>query len=168
MCQHAPMPGDQGSRHQLGPLPEELAPEVRRLAECLRSHFEQLGMTIGAYAEQVPWDKGTISRYLSGKLVASKGFVDRLVGDAGKQRPPDETESNKAEAQDLRTKALRTRNAKAAESERIAEELAEAENEIRLFKTRERVLTKELESAESEYRQLLEKYEDLQKSQDPT
>jgi hypothetical protein len=63
---------------------------------------------------------------------------------------------------------LRIRNARAAESERIVQELREAETEIKLFRTRERILTKELQGADNQYQLLLEKFKDLQNAQDLT
>lgn len=166
MCKHAAMPGKRGSGRQLDPLPDDLAPELRRLAECLRSHFDDLEMSIRTYSDQVPWDAGTVSRFLSGKIVASRDFVDRLVADAGTQHTPEQIEQDSAQAQDLRTNALQVRNTKAAESERIAEELREAEEEIKLFRARERLITKELERANDQYQLLLEQYRELQRSQD--
>jgi hypothetical protein len=168
MCQHVSMAGKSGSAHQLADLPEDLAPELRRLAECLRSHFEELDVSIRTYAQHAPWDAGTVSRFLSGERVASHEFIDRLVADAGAQHTAEEIAQDTAQAQDLRTNALRIRNARAAESERLTQELREAEEEIKLFQTRERLLTKELASADNQYQLLLERFKELQKTQDLT
>ena len=109
------MSGDD-SASNLSPLPDDLSPELRKLAEFLRGHFYMIGTSVRAYALRNNWDPGAVSRFLKGERIPPQSFVDTLLADAGPQRSPDEVEQEHKEGLDLRLKALRVRNARAAES----------------------------------------------------
>jgi hypothetical protein len=153
------------SDRDLAPLSADLPPEVRELAEFLRVRFQrlqQLGVSVRTYAPGTNYDAGTVSRFLSGQRIPPKPFVDELLADAEPQRSLAQVRDDRAQVYDLRIKALQVRNARAAESERLAEELSEAEEEISLLKTKERALAKALLHAEDDYSSLWEKYQQMQ------
>ncbi len=151
------------STGRLAPLPDDLAPELRELAEFLRSHFSALNTSVRAYAVGHNWDPGAVSRFLSGDRIPPQSFADALLADAGPQRSPEEVDREMAEAFDLRLNALQVRNARAARSEQITQELAAAEQEISLLRTKERVLTRALQAAEAEHKLLYANYKEMQK-----
>jgi hypothetical protein len=151
------MSGDD-SAGNLSPLPDDLSPELRKLAEFLRGHFYMIGTSVRAYALRNNWDPGAVSRFLKGERIPQQSFVDTLLADAGPQRSPDEVEQEHKQGFDLRLKALRVRNARAARAEQIAQDLADAEQEINLFKAKERVLAKALLEADAKHKSLYEKY----------
>ena len=157
------MPGN-ASAGNLSPLPDDLPPELRELAEFLRSHFYMIKTGVRTYALRNNWDPGTVSRYLRGTRIPEQSFVDILLADAGPQRSPAEVEQEQAEGFNLRQKALRLRNVRAAKSEQIAQDLAIAEQEINLLKAKERVLTKALVGAEAKHKSLYEKYQEMERS----
>lgn len=152
------MPGDD-SVGNLSPLPVDLPPELRKLAEFLRVHFYMIRISVRAYALRNNWDPGAVSRFLKGERIPPQSFVDTLLADAGPQRSPDEVELEQAQGLDLRLKALHVRNARAARSEQIAQDLAKAEHEINLFKAKETVLARALLEADAEHKSLYEKYQ---------
>jgi hypothetical protein len=154
---------DGSSAGKLDPLPRDLAPELRELAEFLRRHFSVLKISVRAFAHRHNWDPGAVSRFLSGDRIPPQSFADALLADAGPQRSPDEVEREQAEVLDLRLKALRVRNVRAARSEQITQELAAAEQELNLYKAKERALAKAVLRAEADYASLLEKYQEMRK-----
>lgn len=153
---------DDDSAAKLEPLRRDLAPELRELAEFLRRHFYTLKVSVRAYAHRINRDPGAVSRYLSGDRIPPQDFADALLADAGPQRSPEEVEREQAQVLDLRLKALRVRNARAAKSEQITQELAAAEEEISLLRAKERAIAKELVRAEADYKSLYEKYQEMQ------
>jgi PAS domain S-box-containing protein len=62
----------------LSPLPADLPPEIRDLAETLRVLFGSLNMSLNRLAALLHSDAGTISRYLSGRRMPPPGFIDAL------------------------------------------------------------------------------------------
>lgn len=155
------MPGDD-SAGKLSPLPDNLPPELRKLAEFLRGHFYMTRTSVRAYALRNNWDPGAVSRFLRGERIPPQSFVDTLLADAGPQRSPDEVEQEHRQGLDLRLKALRVRNARAARSEQIAQDLASAEQEISLLRAKETVLAKALLEANAKHKSLYEKYQLMQ------
>lgn len=149
----------------LGPLQADLQPDVHDLAVFLREQFSMLGTTVRAYAKQHNWDPGTVSRFLSGSRIPTPEFVDALVADvtentdAGTQQSRDDLWGR---GRDLRLKALQQRNARAAEVERLRQELSEAEHESRRSMRRESLLTQNLLDKEAEYDSLMEKYRQME------
>ncbi|WP_405731297.1 hypothetical protein OG607_33225 [Streptomyces sp. NBC_01537] len=61
---------------------EELRPHDCSLAQALRDLFEILGETLQAYALRTHSDRGTVSRYLSGKRIPPRTWVVELHGNA--------------------------------------------------------------------------------------
>jgi hypothetical protein len=64
----------------LKPLDPDLGTEVRVWVDELRAVWQAAGMSIGQFAVLHPFDKGTISRYLSGHRVpGERHFLDTLL-----------------------------------------------------------------------------------------
>jgi hypothetical protein len=64
----------------LKPLDPDLRPEVRVWVEELRAVWQATGLSMGQFAVLHPFDKGTISRYLSGHRVpGERHFLDTLL-----------------------------------------------------------------------------------------
>jgi hypothetical protein len=146
---------DQPEDDNLRPLPPDLGPEARSLAEFLRKHFYRCDMSLRHFAETIHLDPGVVSRYLSGARIPPQPFVDALLAVAGPQRSPEEVMADPEQARELRLNALQVRNARAAEAERIAQQLSDANEEVRRHQVRERLLTDALTAAEEKYAALL-------------
>jgi hypothetical protein len=64
----------------LKPLDPDLRPEVRIWVDELRAVWQASGLSMGQFAVLHPFDKGTISRYLSGHRVpGERHFLDTLL-----------------------------------------------------------------------------------------
>lgn len=64
----------------LKPLDPDLRPEVRSWVDELRGVWQATGLSMGQFAVLHPFDKGTISRYLSGQRVpGERHFLDMLL-----------------------------------------------------------------------------------------
>jgi transcriptional regulator with XRE-family HTH domain len=64
----------------LKPLDPGLRPEVRVWVDELRAVWQATGLSMGQFAVLHPFDKGTISRYLSGRRVpGERHFLDTLL-----------------------------------------------------------------------------------------
>jgi transcriptional regulator with XRE-family HTH domain len=64
----------------LKPLDPDLRPEVRVWVDELREVWQATGLSMGQFAVLHPFDKGTISRYLSGHRVpGERHFLDTLL-----------------------------------------------------------------------------------------
>lgn len=64
----------------LKPLDPDLRPEVRVWVDELRTVWQATGLSMGQFAVLHPFDKGTISRYLSGHRVpGERHFLDTLL-----------------------------------------------------------------------------------------
>jgi transcriptional regulator with XRE-family HTH domain len=64
----------------LKPLDPDLRPEVRAWVDELRAVWQAAGLSMGQFAVLHPFDKGTISRYLSGHRVpGERHFLDTLL-----------------------------------------------------------------------------------------
>jgi transcriptional regulator with XRE-family HTH domain len=73
----------------LKPLDPELRPEVRTWVEELREVWQSAGLSMGQFAVRYPFDKGTISRYLSGHRVpGERHFLDMLLSALEANRQP--------------------------------------------------------------------------------
>lgn len=71
-------------RHTVAPgeltsLDVNLTPEFHEFAEALRDVFTMLGISLGEFAARCHRDKGAVSRYLAGKRVPQRDFVDQLL-----------------------------------------------------------------------------------------
>ncbi|MET9639887.1 helix-turn-helix domain-containing protein [Streptomyces virginiae] len=58
-------------------------PEVAALGNVLTEMFNRLGVSQAAYARRVHLDKSVVSRYFSGKRLATQEFIDRLIQEVG-------------------------------------------------------------------------------------
>jgi hypothetical protein len=64
----------------LKPLDPDLRPEVRSWVDELRAVWQATGLSMGQFAVLHPFDKGTVSRYLSGQRVpGERHFLDTLL-----------------------------------------------------------------------------------------
>jgi hypothetical protein len=73
----------------LKPLDPELTPEVRTWVGELREVWQATGLSMGQFAVRYPFDKGTISRYLSGQRVpGERHFLDMLLSALESNRQP--------------------------------------------------------------------------------
>jgi len=73
----------------LKPLDPELSPEVRTWVGELREVWQAAGLSMGQFAVRYPYDKGTISRYLSGQRVpGERHFLDMLLSALESNRQP--------------------------------------------------------------------------------
>jgi len=144
----------------LGPLKEDLAPEVRDLTVFLRSQFMRLGMHLRAYAKAVDRNSGDISRYLQGLEIPGPDFVERLVSDAnavipvGARKPESD---HYEQGQELLKKAIRQRDARRTEVETLRQQLSEAEHRLNTATRREQDLQQRLSNAEAESKELMER-----------
>jgi hypothetical protein len=71
---------------ELSPLDTDLPPECRALADALRDIFAMLETSINEFATRCNRDKGALSRYLSGKRVPPREFVEALLSEARRAR----------------------------------------------------------------------------------
>jgi hypothetical protein len=71
---------------ELSPLDAALTPESRALAETLRDVFTMLQTSVGDFAADCHRDKGAGSRYLSGKRLPPREFIDLLLTEAIRAR----------------------------------------------------------------------------------
>jgi hypothetical protein len=73
----------------LKPLDPDLRPEVRVWVDELRAVWQATGLSMGQFAVLHPFDKGTISRYLSGHRVpGERHFLDTLLATLESYRRP--------------------------------------------------------------------------------
>jgi hypothetical protein len=73
----------------LKPLDPDLRPEVRVWVDELRAVWQATGLSMGQFAVLHPFDKGTISRYLSGHRVpGERHFLDTLLTTLESYRRP--------------------------------------------------------------------------------
>src|SRR6185437_10016561 len=116
---------------RLLPLRGDLEPEARELAEFLREAFERLGIHVRDYAKATNWSPGTLSKFLSGDRIPRQDFIDRLLADAYPQHSSEEAEAARRRGRDLRSQALRVRNSREAEVDRLEQALSDA-NQVEL------------------------------------
>jgi len=149
----------------LPPLPHDLTPEVRALANFLRKRFAQLRISPREYGRINNWDADVVFGFLSGEQIPPQEFIDALLGDAGPGRSTEEVDNDHTQSTRLRQAALQTADARKAEQERLERELSRVQNVIRLAEARERDLTSILIEKEDEYNSLLMSYEQLKAAQ---
>lgn len=142
--------------------PEGLAPEVAALVDVLKQLFDVLETSITRYAVQCRRDKGAVSRYLSGKRIPPKDFIDDLLRHAAEVRGTLATPDVQQHVHRLRLEALRVRNTGAYEVEVLRDQLGRAERELRLARIREQALLEALENREDRVRQAQQQYAQLE------
>ncbi|MGI5325054.1 helix-turn-helix domain-containing protein [Actinomadura nitritigenes] len=115
---------------RLGPLPAELQPDVAELAALLRDLLDETGLPLTALAVRIHWDKGTISRYLSGERVPSPEFIEALFREADKSKEREPELLRRDQARDLYLAALQVSNKRSLEVEELRLTLAGVEKEL--------------------------------------
>jgi len=150
---------------RLLPLRGDLEPEARELAEFLREAFERLGIHVRDYAKATNWSPGTLSKFLSGDRIPRQDFIDRLLADAYPQHSSEEAEAARRRGRDLRSQALRVRNSREAEVDRLEQALSDAKHEILLAEERERALSEALLTKRSESNRLQKSYQEVESYQ---
>ncbi|MEU8463964.1 hypothetical protein [Streptomyces sp. NPDC029003] len=123
-------------------MKEGLPPEKRAFAEDLRGVFLALGVSVRRYAARRHMDPSTVTRYLSGDRVPPWEFVAGVLTDL---READSPVTFEAES------GLRTLHREAMKSHRsdsqkqtLQDRLAEADEETRRIRTRQRALEEAL------------------------
>jgi hypothetical protein len=100
---------------ELTPLDAELIPESREFAEALRDVFARLDISLGEFAAGCHRDKGAVSRYLSGKRVPPRDFVDQLLDQARRAQGAGDTDTKFGDnVRKLHLRALAMHDPKAA------------------------------------------------------
>ncbi|WP_159046656.1 helix-turn-helix domain-containing protein, partial [Streptomyces sp. XY413] len=66
-----------------GEVARGVHPEVAALGNVLTEMFNRLGVSQAAYARRVHLDKSVVSRYFSGRRLATQEFIDRLIQEVG-------------------------------------------------------------------------------------
>jgi hypothetical protein len=140
-----------GSTPQLAALKDGLPPARRALAEDLRALFGVLGVRVRRYAARRHLDPSSVTRYLNGERVPPWDFVAALIADVREASAPLTAEAEAALRETHRTALKANRRASAMQS--LQDELAQADEEARRIRTRERALEERLYDRE---RSLLE------------
>lgn len=90
----------------LGALPDDLQPEVREFVCALRGLFKATKKTLRQFAAYHHISAPSVSRYLSGKRLPDKNFIDALLKSACKAHDVDLTPDVQAHAYRLHREAL--------------------------------------------------------------
>ncbi|MFJ2405343.1 hypothetical protein ACIOUE_29035 [Streptomyces xanthochromogenes] len=124
---------------RLAPLKPDLGPEKRAFAEDLRRLFLTLDVSVRRYAVRRHLDPSTVTRYLSGERVPPWDFVAGVVGDAAEELAHPLTAEAEAALRELHRAALKA-SRRNTEVQQLQDRLADADEEIRRIKTRQRAL----------------------------
>ncbi|MFB9721727.1 hypothetical protein [Planobispora longispora] len=114
---------------ELEPLPGDLLPEVRELAEFLRERFAEIKRPLKPYAHGRGWGPDTVSRYLNGKSVPTWDFLRPFLHDAALRRGRPMSADQMERARELQKEALRVSNELGYELEELRSRLDEAKVE---------------------------------------
>ncbi|WP_432049079.1 FxSxx-COOH system tetratricopeptide repeat protein [Streptomyces asiaticus] len=128
----------------LKPIPEQVRPECRALAENLRELFGTVGVSLRVLAVRLHYDAGTVSRYLNGTVVPPAEFVDQLFTHAAKAagRPP--ATEVVAHVHTLQRRALQATNKLGWELQRLRDRLADADRQRQQAEVRAEALSEAL------------------------
>ncbi|MBA6439530.1 FxSxx-COOH system tetratricopeptide repeat protein [Streptomyces sp. GMR22] len=128
----------------LKPIPEQVRPECRALAENLRELFGTVGVSLRVLAIRLHYDAGTVSRYLNGTVVPPAEFVDQLFTHAAKAagRPP--ATEVVAHVHTLQRRALQATNKLGWELQRLRDRLADADRQRQQAEVRAEALSEAL------------------------
>ncbi|MGV9854209.1 FxSxx-COOH system tetratricopeptide repeat protein [Streptomyces sp. NPDC003442] len=128
----------------LKPIPEQVRPECRALAENLRDLFGTVGVSLRVLAVRLHYDAGTVSRYLNGTVVPPAEFVDQLFTHAAKAagRPP--STEVVAHVHTLQRRALQATNKVGWELQRLRDQLADADRQRQQAEVRAEALSEAL------------------------
>nr|BEK62786.1 hypothetical protein KPHV_00130 [Kitasatospora purpeofusca]BEK71245.1 hypothetical protein KPHV_84720 [Kitasatospora purpeofusca] len=128
----------------------ETEPEVAAFIDFLNQLFTALAVSLTRYAARVDRDKGSVSRYLSGRRIAPTDFIEELLRQVADVTGNPVTDDVRVQAHHLRLEALRVRNASQHKIEQLRESLGVAERELHLASVRERALLRAVEAAEDQ------------------
>ncbi|MBB4782572.1 FxSxx-COOH system tetratricopeptide repeat protein [Streptomyces rapamycinicus] len=128
----------------LKPIPEQVRPECRALAENLRELFGTVGVSLRVLAVRLHYDAGTVSRYLNGTVVPPAEFVDQLFTHAAKAagRPP--STEVVAHVHTLQRRALQATNKVGWELQCLRDRLADADRQRQQAEVRAEALSEAL------------------------
>ncbi|MEW2581786.1 hypothetical protein [Streptomyces virginiae] len=124
-------------------------PEVAALATGLTTLFNGLGIPQQQYAARVTLDKSTVSRFLSGKRVATQDFVDRLLSELERHRRTKVTEETRAQIRGLRLAALKQTDPASFQLENLRDELDRSQRAIRILERQQEALELLLDQRET-------------------
>ncbi|MFC8454022.1 DUF3223 domain-containing protein [Kitasatospora sp. NPDC057223] len=130
--------------------------------DFLNQLFDVLGITLIRLAARVRRDKGSVSRYLSGRRIAPSAFIDQLLNEVADTTGNPVTENVRDQAYQLRLKAIKVRNPSKYEIEQLRESLGAAERDLKRADVRERVLLEAVKAAEVQTRQAEQRYRQLE------
>lgn len=155
---------------RLAPLAGELEPEVKQFVAKLREIFGMLQVSLGQYAALCYLDKGTVSRYLNGKRIPPRGFVDNLLTELAATRDTVPTEELRDLVYELHMRALQVRDRSGYRFQVITDELASATTELRQTQRYARSLEAEVDAKKRDMeglsQQLLKIRHDLDQERD--
>ncbi|MBI0300766.1 hypothetical protein JBE04_41550 [Streptomyces sp. PRKS01-29] len=142
----------------LKPIPEQVRPECRALAESLRELFGTVGVSLRVLAVRLHYDAGTVSRYLNGTVVPPAEFVDQLFTHAAKAAGRPSATEVVAHVHTLQRRALQATNKVGWELQRLRDQLADADRrrqqaEVRAEALSEALLVRKQRIAEMEVEQ---------------
>ncbi|WPB90927.1 FxSxx-COOH system tetratricopeptide repeat protein [Streptomyces malaysiensis] len=153
-----PEPGAARRIGDLKPIPEQVRPECRALAESLRELFGAVGVSLRVFAVRLHYDAGTVSRYLNGTVVPPAEFVDQLLTHAAKATGRPSSTEVMAHVHTLQRRALQATNKVGWELQRLRDQLADADRqrqqaEVRADALSEALLLRKQRIAEMEVEQ---------------
>ncbi|MFI0907926.1 hypothetical protein ACH4TE_31100 [Streptomyces sioyaensis] len=129
-------------------------PEVAALGKELSELFNSLGITQRAYALRTSVSESLVSRYLSGKKLATQDFIDRLIRETeGHHNTPVRPEVQQ-HLRELRLAALKATNPAEYRLEALRDELARSNRKVTRLVHREEALHLLIEKKEGEIQNL--------------
>ncbi len=153
-----PEPGAARRIGDLKPIPAQVRPECRALAESLRELFGAVRVSLRVFAVRLHYDAGTVSRYLNGTVVPPAEFVDQLLTHAAKATGRPSSTEVMAHVHSLQRRALQATNKVGWELQRLRDQLADADRqrqqaEVRADALSEALLVRKQRIAEMEVEQ---------------
>ncbi|MFE9061433.1 FxSxx-COOH system tetratricopeptide repeat protein [Streptomyces violaceusniger] len=139
-----PEPGAARRIGDLKPIPEQVRPECRALAESLRELFGAVGVSLRVFAVRLHYDAGTVSRYLNGTVVPPAEFVDQLLTHAAKATGRPSSTEVMAHVHTLQRRALQATNKVGWELQRLRDQLADADRQRQQAEVRAEALSEAL------------------------
>ncbi|MGP3945625.1 FxSxx-COOH system tetratricopeptide repeat protein [Streptomyces sp. 6N106] len=139
-----PEPGAARRIGDLKPIPEQVRPECRALAESLRELFGAVGVSLRVFAVRLHYDAGTVSRYLNGTVVPPAEFVDQLLTHAAKAAGRPSSTEVMAHVHTLQRRALQATNKVGWELQRLRDQLADADRQRQQAEVRAEALSEAL------------------------
>ncbi|MCG0284403.1 FxSxx-COOH system tetratricopeptide repeat protein [Streptomyces sp. PSAA01] len=139
-----PEPGAARRIGDLKPIPGQVRPECRALAESLRELFGAVGVSLRVFAVRLHYDAGTVSRYLNGTVVPPAEFVDQLLTHAAKATGRPSSTEVMAHVHTLQRRALQATNKVGWELQRLRDQLADADRQRQQAEVRAEALSEAL------------------------